>query len=208
VSLQVPQLTDGPQPLETLPQFWPLGHVGAWHATHVLPLHWVRPAHVAGQESVPLPQALFTVPHFAPPSGSAHSGGSAPHTPPVQTSPVGQLHEMVPPQPVLTVPHSCVCESGVHVMGTHASLTPASLGGGGVTHTLPMHARPPVQEPHLIATPHASVPISPHLPVQSPAPPVVVVHCCICGSPGVGTQTWLVGQPVPQRKTWPLQGSV
>jgi hypothetical protein len=152
-------------------------------------VHVVVPVQVAGHDSVPLPQALFTVPHFAPPSGSVHSGGSAPHTPPVQTSPEGQLHEMVPPQPVLTVPHSCVCEAGLHGTGTHASLTPASPGGGGVTHALPMHARPAAQEPHLMATPHASVPISPHLPVQSPCVPVVVVHCCICGSPGVGTQT-------------------
>jgi hypothetical protein len=121
------------------------------------------------------------------------------------------VHEqwIVPPHPVSIVPQSSVCALGVHVRGTHASLTaPASVGGVGVTQWLPMHERPAAQPPQLIATPHASYPISTHSPVQMPCVPPVRTQLCAVGSPGVAIQTAPLWQPLPQMKTWPLQGSV
>ena len=122
------------------------------------------------------------------------------------------VHEQwsVCPHPSFTVPQSCVCESGVQVVGTHASFAaaPASLGGGGVTHWLSTHAWPPVQTPQSIATPHASKPISPHCVPQTPAVPPFHRHDCDVGLPGSGMQSWPVGHTDPHANTTPLQGSV
>jgi hypothetical protein len=184
----VPQLTEGPHPFDTVPQVL-LPQDGGVHEAHVLFTHWVVPVHVPGHARVPLPHAFSTVPHLAPPSPSSHSGGSGAHTPPRQT-PVVHEQWIVSPHPVLIVPQSSVCALGVHVSGTHASLTaPASVGAVGVTHWLPMHERPALQPPQLIATPHASYPISPHWPVQIPCVPVVWTQPCDVGLPAAAMHT-------------------
>jgi hypothetical protein len=161
---QVPQLTAGPQPLLTCPHVR-APHVGGVHAVHVPETHWLLPLHFDGQATLPLPHALGSDPHDAPPSAEVHSGGVAAHSPPTHVWPAGQEQAMVWPHPSVTVPHSIVFGAGVHVSGTHC---PASTGApaSAAEHTLPIHAWPAAHPPQLIATPQASVPTTPHLPVQ------------------------------------------
>ena len=85
MAVHVPQLTAGPQPFDGALPHWRLPHTGAVHAVQTPSVHSVVPVHVPGHASVPLPHALVTLPHLAPPSPSVHSGGSVVHTPPRQT---------------------------------------------------------------------------------------------------------------------------
>ena len=163
---QVPQFTATPQPLLIEPQLM-APHVGGVHPVHVPLSHLLSPVQPA-QVTWPLPQALVMVPHLepVPPSLPVHSGGGAVHTPPVQSCPMGHVHDCVCPQPSLTVPHRFTPAAGEHVSLPQLPLPPASLGGGCVMQALFTHVSPAGHPPQLTATPHESTAISPHLPVQ------------------------------------------
>jgi hypothetical protein len=161
----VPQETVRPQALLTLPQVI-VPQVGGIQAVHVPAVHVfipVQPPHF----TCPLPHALGIVPHFdpVPPSSPVHSGGGAVHTPPVQSWPIGQVHCFVLPQPLLTVPQRFTPGAGEHVSVPQVP-PPPSLGGGWVTQALFTQVSPVGHPPQLIATPHESTPISPHLPAH------------------------------------------
>jgi hypothetical protein len=158
------------------------------HAVHVPFVHSVAPAHDP-QFTLPLPHALAVEPHFAPaapassPPSGMHSGG-VPHRPPMHCWPDGQEHDFVLPHWSVIVPHSVVFWLGLHVrMPQPESTGPASVGAS-VMHALFTQSCPVGHPPQLMATPHESVPMTPHLPVH----------------PG-GWQLWLLPVPV---QTWPL----
>jgi hypothetical protein len=162
---QVPHDTAGPQPLFTWPQFID-PHAAGVQAIHVPLSHLLLPVQPA-HWTWPLPQAFVIVPHLdpVPPSLPVHSGGGAVHTPPVQSSPIGQVHGLVFPQPSLTVPHRLTPAAGEHVSLPHPP-PPASPAGCCVTQALFTHVLPVGHPPQFTATPHESTAISPHLPVH------------------------------------------
>jgi hypothetical protein len=65
------------------------------------------------------------------------------------------------------------------------------------------HDSPAAQVPQLMATPHASLPTIPHLPVH-----VFGWHVCDFGSFGDAAQICPPSQVVPHTKTAPEHGSV
>jgi hypothetical protein len=188
--------------LLTWPQVRP-PHVGGVHAVHLPATHSVSPAHFEGHATLPLPQAFATLPHDSPPSAEVHSGGRGAHAPAMHDCPAGQAQAIVCPHPSVTVPHSVVWGSGVHVSGAHC---PASTGGAAASaaaHTLSMQACPAAHPPQLMTTPHASLPMTPHLPVH-----VFGWQVCDAALPGAGTQICPLGQAEPHTKTSPEHGSV
>jgi hypothetical protein len=164
-----------------------LPHFGAVHATQVPAWHVVVPVQ-SGHTMDPLPHALAMLPQWGPASVAAHSGATGPQTPPVHCWPVGQPGQFrVLPQESVIVPHNMVPLFGVQVSAPHAGL-PASLGPASLLvigmHRLFTQLCPVGHPPQPMATPHESVPMTPHLPVQE----------------GVW-QLWEVPFPV---HTWPL----
>jgi hypothetical protein len=115
-----PQLTLWPQAFCARPHVAD-PHDGAVHVTHAPFVHCM-PLGQPAQRMLPLPQALGTVPHRAPPLALVHSGGGGAHTPPEHCCPFGHEHRIVLPQASATLPQRVVMGSGVQVKGPHEPL--------------------------------------------------------------------------------------
>jgi hypothetical protein len=170
----VPQLSVPPQPSAIVPHELD-GQVFGMHVwvTHTLFVH-VALAPQVPHESVP-PQPSGIVPQFFPCAEQVVGVQPVPawQAPWVHVSPTGQLHVIVPPHPLETVPQALPTPPEPHVMGTHAgwhvplpdpvqvspetqpqlSVPPQPLGTAPqVSPWLPAgHAR--VVHPHWFATP-------------------------------------------------------
>jgi len=200
----VPQLTEAPHPLLTVPHV-SLPHVGAVQLVHVPLTHLFVPSQPP-HWTVPLPQALAMEPHFAPgppstpASAGSHSGGVVAHTPPKHCWPAGHEHCLVLPHPSPIVPHRLTFLSGVQVSGAQPeSATPASVSGVQALFT---QACPVGHPPQLMGTPQESVPMTPHWPMQVE---VVSWQLWAGGLPTVPTQTSPLPQGMPQAMVSPLQ---
>jgi hypothetical protein len=167
---------------------------------HAFCTHWPpgQPPH----ERFALPHALETEPQSAPPSAAMHSGGAAPQTPPEHVCPEAHEHVRVLPQPSVTTPHKCVCESGVQVRAPHWPPSVA-VGGAACTHRLAMQSWPLGQPPHAMGTPQPSRPTTPHW-----FPHAFGAHFWEVGSFGSRTQMLPERQGLPHAMIRPEQGSV
>jgi hypothetical protein len=117
-------------------------------------------------------------------------------------SPAGQvLQSLVLPHESVMMPHRTVDAVGLQVSAPQLETPPASLGPASLTakHTLFTHVSPFGQPPQPMATPHESVPMTPHLPVHDGS-------WQLCEVP-LPVQTWFFGQDVPHAIVVPLHGS-
>jgi hypothetical protein len=147
-----PQLMLWPQAFSALPHT-ALPQEGAGHVVHVPETQWVPVAHPA-HWTLPLPQALATVPHV----DLVHSGGAALHTPSMHCRPVAHEQFSVFPQASATLPQRWVVLSGVQVgAGQEVAASTETCG----TQVLPMHIWLAAQPPQLMGTPHPSTPTLP-----------------------------------------------
>jgi hypothetical protein len=179
-----------------------LPHVGGVQPTQVPAWHVALPVH-DGHAMFPLPHAFGTLPQWGPASVASHSGGVAPHTPPMHCWPVGHAgHCFVSPQPSAIVPQSVVFGLGVHVSVPHDAPESPALASLTVMgkHWFWTQACPVGHPPQPMATPHESVPMTPHLPVHDGA-----WHDCDVPVP---MHAWPLGHGEPHAMVVPEHGSV